>query len=89
MDKVAALGIGIEIFIDNQAANEVDISDARSMGQELRDRGIVCTVHAPFMDLSPGRRRYRRENRQPGEDKKGHRYSQPSRGPGHRLSRRL
>jgi len=54
MDKVAALGIGIEVFIDNQAANDVDISDARSMGKELAGRGIVCTVHAPFMDLSPG-----------------------------------
>jgi sugar phosphate isomerase/epimerase len=54
MERIASLGIGIEVYIDNRAANDVDLADARQVGRELHDRGVICTVHAPFMDLSPG-----------------------------------
>jgi sugar phosphate isomerase/epimerase len=54
MDKITALRIGMEIYIDNAAANTVDLADAGHMGRDLSERGIMCTVHAPFMDLSPG-----------------------------------
>jgi sugar phosphate isomerase/epimerase len=54
MEKVTALGIGIEIYVDNLAVSEIDATDAKALGLELRNRAIVCTVHAPFMDLSPG-----------------------------------
>jgi sugar phosphate isomerase/epimerase len=54
MERIMALRIGIEVYIDNQAAYDVDLADARSIGRELEERGIMCTVHAPFKDLSPG-----------------------------------
>lgn len=54
MERAAALGIGIEIYVDNLAVNSIDPTDAKALGRELRDRAVVCTVHAPFMDLSPG-----------------------------------
>ena len=49
-----SLRIGIEVYIDNQAAYDVNLADARQIGRELEERCIMCTVHAPFMDLSPG-----------------------------------
>ncbi len=49
-----SLRIGIEIYIDNEAVGDIDLSDARRLGNELEERAIICTTHAPFMDLSPG-----------------------------------
>jgi sugar phosphate isomerase/epimerase len=54
IERIASLRIGIEVYVDNRAAQDVDLADARQVGRELQDRGVICTVHAPFMDLSPG-----------------------------------
>jgi sugar phosphate isomerase/epimerase len=54
MERITALHIGIEIYIDNKAVISVDLSDARRLGNELAERDIMCSAHAPFMDLSPG-----------------------------------
>jgi len=54
LEEIMAFGIGIEVYINNQVVYEVDLSDAKQMGRELDERGIMRTVHAPFMDLSPG-----------------------------------
>ena len=52
--RLSALGVGAEIYLDNREVGEIDTGSARTIGRELRERGIPCTVHAPYMDLSPG-----------------------------------
>jgi len=52
--RLAALGVGAEIYLDNREVGEIDVGGARTVGRELGERGIPCTVHAPYMDLSPG-----------------------------------
>jgi sugar phosphate isomerase/epimerase len=54
IEDVTPLGIGVEVYLDNEAVGEVDPQDAGRLGAELRERGITCTVHAPYIDLSPG-----------------------------------
>jgi sugar phosphate isomerase/epimerase len=54
MERLLSLGIGVEVYLSNGAVNKVDRRDARQLGRELADRGIICTVHAPYIDLSPG-----------------------------------
>ncbi len=54
VERMVALQIGVEVYINNQTATHVDQSGARKIGRDLDERGIVCTVHAPYMDLSPG-----------------------------------
>ncbi len=54
MDRILSLQVGVEVYLSNGTANEIDRQDARQLGRELEDRGIICTVHAPYMDLSPG-----------------------------------
>ncbi len=54
MDRLTTLQVGVEVYLNNQVVNEVDSTDARQMGRELEERGIVRSVHAPYMDLSPG-----------------------------------
>ncbi len=52
--RIVNLGIGIEIYIDNNLLDEVSEKAAGTLGGRLRGEGIACTLHAPFMDLSPG-----------------------------------
>ncbi len=54
MERMTALQVGVEVYLNNHAVNEVDRADAGKLGRELQERGIVCTVHGPYMDLSPG-----------------------------------
>lgn len=54
MERLQSFQIGVEVFINNQAVYEIESSQARELGRELDDRGLTRTVHAPFMDLSPG-----------------------------------
>ncbi len=52
--RILSLEIGIEIYIDNHVIEEIGASEAKELGTRLEGYGIACTVHAPFMDLSPG-----------------------------------
>ncbi len=52
--RILSLGIGIEIYIDNTEVEEIDVSETKELANRLQDYNIICTVHAPFMDLSPG-----------------------------------
>ena len=54
MERLARLGIGVEVFFNNNIIDEVDPNEVKELGGQFRERGIRCTVHAPFMDLSPG-----------------------------------
>jgi len=54
IERVAGLGVGIEVYAENNILDELDMGDVKELGEKLRDSGISCTAHAPFMDLSPG-----------------------------------
>jgi sugar phosphate isomerase/epimerase len=54
LERLSVLGIGVEIYFDNRVVNEVGSGEARDLGRELDERGIFRTLHAPYMDLSPG-----------------------------------
>jgi len=48
------LGVGVEIYFNNDAIDAVDGKEVEETGKILREEGVRCSVHAPFMDLSPG-----------------------------------
>ena len=50
---IKRLDVGVEIYFHN-GIDEIGERDVKELGKVLRGEGIVCTVHAPFMDLSPG-----------------------------------
>ena len=52
--RSADLQIGMEVYLNNDVIDEISPGDAGDLAGMLRDAGIPCTVHAPFMDLSPG-----------------------------------
>jgi sugar phosphate isomerase/epimerase len=54
LEKAAGLSIGLEIYLDNHLIEEIDMGHVKEFSKKLRDFKIPCTVHAPFMDLSPG-----------------------------------
>ncbi len=54
LPDIVSLGIGIEVYLSNDALDEMEAGDAREVGRLLADQGVTCTCHAPFMDLSPG-----------------------------------
>jgi sugar phosphate isomerase/epimerase len=54
LQEIVALRMGIEVYISNEAVEEVESKDARDLGAALAERGITCTCHGPYMDLSPG-----------------------------------
>lgn len=54
IERVAGLGVGVEVYAENNILDELDMGDVKELGKKLRDSGIICTAHAPFMDLSPG-----------------------------------
>jgi sugar phosphate isomerase/epimerase len=54
LPRLSALQVGVEVYLDNRAVDGFDRSEARRLGRELADRSILCTVHAPYMDLTPG-----------------------------------
>ena len=54
IEQMMALEVGVEVFVSNNLIDHIDLDEARRVGQELRSRAIPCTLHAPYMDLSPG-----------------------------------
>ena len=46
--------MGVEVFFGNNIIDDVDIREVKELGRAFKERGLPCTVHAPFMDLSPG-----------------------------------
>ncbi len=52
--RIRELDVGVEIYFNNDAIDEVDERHVEETGNILRGEGIPCSVHAPFMDLSPG-----------------------------------
>ncbi len=54
MRSIAGLGVGMEIYFNNDTIDEVHGKEVEETGKALREEGIRCSVHAPFMDLNPG-----------------------------------
>ncbi len=54
MERLTRLGIGVEVFFGNNSIDEINLDEVKELGRAFKDRGISCTVHAPFADLSPG-----------------------------------
>ncbi len=54
LKDIVSLGIGIEVYINSDTLDGIEPGDAREVGRMLADQGVLCTCHAPFMDLSPG-----------------------------------
>jgi sugar phosphate isomerase/epimerase len=54
MERLVSLGVGVEVFFGNNIIDEIDPQEVKELGRQFKERGVSCTVHAPFMDLSPG-----------------------------------
>jgi sugar phosphate isomerase/epimerase len=54
LERAAGLSIGLEIYLDNHLVEEIDADQVKNLSKKLKEHKIPCTVHAPFMDLSPG-----------------------------------
>lgn len=52
--RIAGLSLGIEVYIENNLFDGLSMGDVKEMGAKIEDYGVPCTVHAPFLDLSPG-----------------------------------
>jgi sugar phosphate isomerase/epimerase len=52
--RIVEFNMGVEIYAGNDVVDDLDMEGVREMSKMLQDSGITCTVHAPYMDLSPG-----------------------------------
>lgn len=54
IEMVEELGVGVELYAENNIIEDILLAEAARIGKLLQDKGVPCTVHAPFWDLSPG-----------------------------------
>jgi sugar phosphate isomerase/epimerase len=54
IERMMALEVGVEVYVSNNSIDDIDLDEMKLIGQELRGRSIPYTLHAPYMDLSPG-----------------------------------
>jgi len=54
LERAVGLSIGLEVYLDNHLIEEIDMGHVKELSKKLQHNKIPCTVHAPFMDLSPG-----------------------------------
>ena len=54
LDLVIERTINPEIGLDGDALDSFELSDFRKTAQQIADRELSVTIHAPFIDLSPG-----------------------------------
>jgi len=52
--RILLIRMGIEIYFENNLLDHISMDEVRELGKKLEALNIACTVHAPFMDLSPG-----------------------------------
>lgn len=46
--------INPELYLSAEALDNLDMTQLREFAHQLRQHGLSCTIHAPFMDLNPG-----------------------------------
>ncbi|MFH1990849.1 MAG: sugar phosphate isomerase/epimerase family protein [Pseudomonadota bacterium] len=54
LDRFLKNGLNPEIGLDCNALERFSLSDFRAVAVRLQQGGLAITLHAPFMDLSPG-----------------------------------
>ncbi|MCX7857239.1 MAG: sugar phosphate isomerase/epimerase [Deltaproteobacteria bacterium] len=54
LKRILSMDIGIEIYLENNLLDTVTTDEVKELSRKLRDYGILCSLHAPYMDLSPG-----------------------------------
>ncbi len=54
LDFILKRGINPEIAFTGDSLDTLDVRKLREVSQVLSENGIRTTIHAPFMDLSPG-----------------------------------
>jgi sugar phosphate isomerase/epimerase len=54
LDYVLENELNPEIYFDNEALDNYRVSDLIHINTALKEKGRSITIHAPFMDLSPG-----------------------------------
>lgn len=52
--RIVSFKVDIEVYFNNATIDRIEGNDVKETSRMLKDAGISCTVHAPFMDLSPG-----------------------------------
>lgn len=52
--RIVELEVGVEIYTENNLLDGISMNEVKEIGKILKECGIEATVHAPFMDLSPG-----------------------------------
>lgn len=54
LKRIVSLGIGVEIYLENNLIDELKDEEIKGLAKKLKENEIICTCHAPYMDLSPG-----------------------------------
>lgn len=54
LDRFFSYGLNPEIGFDGMALDAYSLSYVESIAKQFHDRGLTITLHAPFIDLSPG-----------------------------------
>ncbi len=54
LNKFLTNGLNPEIGFDAEALDRFSPEEVAAIAQKIRGAGLACTIHAPFMDLSPG-----------------------------------
>ena len=54
LEFILEKGLNPEIYFNGEALDSYREADLRTIQRALHERGLKTTIHAPFMDLSPG-----------------------------------
>lgn len=54
LSRIMEYGINPEIGFDASALDRFSSSDFENVAKQIHKRGLIITLHSPFMDLSPG-----------------------------------
>ncbi len=53
LKRIIEFRTGVEIYANNDVIDDLDMNHVNKISKRLQDNNIACTVHAPYMDLSP------------------------------------
>lgn len=54
LEEVLSHGISPEVYFDAETLEGLDLKELKPLCRALFKKGLTCTVHAPYSDLSPG-----------------------------------
>jgi len=53
LKRIIELRLGVEVYANNDVIDNLDMNEVGKISRMLKYNNIACTVHAPYMDLSP------------------------------------